>query len=102
MRVFLIVLLTSLGLGIQDPQNPPPRGEPKEYPDGVFCTPKGDIAYGVQTSDHPCVCHRVNQSMAHDCCDHAQDSHEQACNQWCSEKHCSCPVECPMPEGGTH
>lgn len=96
MRVALLLLVALLSLGLQDPQNPDSTpGEPATYPEGVFCSHKGDIAYGVQTSDHPCACHRMNQSQVHDCCDHNQDSHEKNCLQYCSEKHCSCEVECP-------
>ena len=105
MKLFLVIWLTVFGLFLQDPQNPDDpsvsRPEPPEYAEGVFCSPKGDVAYGVQTGDHPCHCHRMNQSGAHDCCDHSQDSHEKDCAQWCHESHCSCPVECPAHKEGT-
>jgi hypothetical protein len=64
--------------------------EPPEYPDGNFCTPKGDVVKGTQTPDHPCACHRVNRT---EFCE-GEPSHEPVCKQYCHERHCRCPVTC--------
>lgn len=80
------------GPSTQDPDAPHQRAEPPEYPSGVVCSPKGDVAYGVLSNDHACTC----QAM----CMHNQDPHgtprtwvneDQACLQWCRHDKCGCP-----------
>jgi hypothetical protein len=80
------------GPSTQDPDAPHQRAEPPEYPEGVSCTPAGDIAYGVQTGEHPCACKRMI-APDHDC-DTAQTLPDPVCAQYCHEKHCACPITC--------
>lgn len=76
-------------------QDPEP-GERQEYPDGQFCSPKGDIIGGFQTLDHPCHCHRVDYD---EFCE-GTPTHDQVCQQYCSERHCACPITCdPQTHG---
>lgn len=88
-----------LAMASQITTNP---NEPPEYPDGVYCTPAGDLFRGLQTPDHPCKCHMVMRSATPDnCCDILQ-ANDPVCRQYCSEKHCACQHEClpyvPQPD----
>ena len=69
--------------------------EPPEYPQGWYCTPKGDVAEGIKTPDHPCACKRM---YADEACE-LNPTHDAACKQFCHENHCGCPVACPEPKG---
>jgi hypothetical protein len=85
--------------------------EPKPYPPGQFCSPKGDVVHGTQTSAHPCTCRRHdtpdgNDPEAKKMCQAGEatnPSHDPICQQWCSEEHCLCPVVCDTAQrGGQH
>ena len=71
-------------------QNP---SEPDEFPDGMYCSPKGNIYKGLQTPDSPCACHLVMRQDADGCCNVPQNN-DPKCTQYCHEHHCSCPREC--------
>lgn len=77
-------------VGVQQPLFP---NEPAPYPEGVFCTPKGDNVHGFQTEDHPCSCHNMMREDKYGCCDE-KVTNDPVCKQWCTEKNCRCPVEC--------
>ena len=66
--------------------------EPPEYPDGMYCSPKGDITVNGQVlhPDHKCLCHREDHSQ--DC--EGEPTHDSQCKQWCHENHCRCPIMC--------
>jgi hypothetical protein len=76
--------------------------EPPVYPQGQFCTPKGDMKGGKQTTDHPCACKRHDEADPDDpenkkMCkagEATMPSHDTTCKQWCNEQHCLCPVSC--------
>ena len=77
--------------------------EPPAYPEGVFCTPHGDLAFGVQTTDHPCSCKNMQFQRSNDaeCCVRAPNTNDASCKQWCNEQHCACPVACVDPANET-
>lgn len=99
--------LTSLWASPQIVQGDP---EPPEYPKGVYCSPKGDVAFGVQTADHPCHCQNMYRESEKGCCD-VKVSLDSTCMQFCHEQHCSCPIVCipgkpdetePPPDGAVN
>lgn len=83
-------LTPHLAVAAQITTNP---NEPAPYPEGVFCTPKGDTVLGVETGLHPCACHMVMRESPDGCCDILQ-ANDPVCRQYCTEKHCACPREC--------
>ena len=100
MRSILAVSL--LVLSIQTPSTP--QGHPTPYPDGKFCTPKGDLIGRRQTTDHPCACKRHDMAASSDpeakkMCQAGEPvdpSHDPVCKQECSEQHCACPIGCDV------
>lgn len=68
--------------------------EPPVYPDGAFCTPRGTFGNGIQTTDHPCHCKRMDSDPT---CE-GEPRHDPKCKQACHEDHCACPVICTKPE----
>lgn len=83
MRLALLLAVLTLAFQV---------AEPPEYPDGWFCSPRGDIHNGTQTADYPCHCARMNHSDS--CDDPKADSHDPGCGQFCHEQHCACPIAC--------
>ncbi len=77
--------------------HPNPDGEPPAYPDGQYCTPRGDEYRGQIVNGHQCACKRMT---ADPLCE-GEASHDRDCLQWCHEdkgSHCHCPVQCAMPD----
>lgn len=72
--------------------------EPAEYPEGQYCTPKGDNYKGLQTPENPCACQIVMRPDKDGCCEIMQ-ANDAKCKQFCHEHNCACPHECLMPEG---
>lgn len=66
--------------------------EPPEYPEGVSCSPAGDVKNGkIVAADHPCHC--KNMASPDTSCE-TPTTNDPVCKQYCHEKHCSCPLEC--------
>lgn len=68
--------------------------EPAPYPDGAYCTPKGDLVNGLQTPDHPCACHRIDRDPT---CE-GRPIEDAICKQYCTPSHCGCEIHCEAPE----
>ena len=85
----------------QEPQDPDSAGayreEPPEYPEGHFCSPAGVVAgWKVIDSTHPCFC--KNMGDPQESCE-KPITNDPVCNQYCHEKHCSCPLICESHVG---
>src|ERR1700681_4928689 len=91
MKLYAGLLLLALAGGVTLAQVEPP-----EYPEGVACSPSGDVAGGVVINpDHPCHCKR----MDHDPICEGIPIEEGKCLQYCRHGHCSCPITCdPQPK----
>lgn len=85
-----VFLLTAPSPSSQIVMNP---DEPTIYPEGVYCTPAGDMFHGLQTPDHPCKCKNMLREDKDGCCD-VKVTNDPVCKQWCHEEHCGCPMEC--------
>jgi hypothetical protein len=86
MKFYISLLLLALagGAGLAQITEPP------EYPDNVSCSPAGDTSGGVVINrDHPCHCKPVDHDPM---CEGTHRQMGSECNQWCWEKHCSCPT----------
>lgn len=83
-----LILSAALSLSLAALQEPP------IYPEGMYCTPRGDVVQGVQTPDHPCRCKRM--ADPEDSCETVRESSE--CLQWCHKEHCKCPIACESPK----
>lgn len=68
------------------------RAEPPEFPAGWFCTPRGIVKAGKQTSEQPCHCRNMGD-RATSC--ETRTTNDPNCSQWCHEKNCACPIICP-------
>ena len=66
------------------------RQHPDPYPMGWFCTPKGTVKAGKQTTDHPCACKRMDSDPQ---CE-GTPAEDPVCQQFCHRQHCGCPVIC--------
>lgn len=84
-----VILLTALPSG-QIVFNPT---EPVPYEKGVYCTPKGKLVFGTQTSDDPCSCKNMLRESKDGCCD-VPVTNDPVCRQYCTEKNCACPKVC--------
>jgi hypothetical protein len=89
MKLAILAALLTL-VAAQTTFNP---NEPAPYPEGVYCTPQGDLFHGLQTSDHPCSCAMMMRQNEDGCCTILQNN-DPKCKQYCTESHCRCPREC--------
>jgi hypothetical protein len=90
LALLLVSMIAGAALASQIVTNPQ---EPPEYADGVYCTPAGTMAYGIQMGDHPCACKNMLRDDKDGCCD-VPVTNDPVCQQWCHEKHCACPKAC--------
>lgn len=64
--------------------------EPPEFPPGQFCSPRGIVRQGRQTTEEPCHCKRMAE--AETSCETVHE--DKVCGQYCHPKSCACPVTC--------
>lgn len=63
---------------------------PEEYPPDWFCTRRGIVKQGQQTSEHPCMCQRIDRDEH---CE-GEPTKDGICHQYCHEQHCHCGIIC--------